>query len=171
MTGLRRRPPVTDTVTVPCGVCKVDVTLTRDELRELVDNGGSPACNRGPRLCVPTEASVASTANQQQIPAGTRAAKLLTKSDKLMIRLVALLPGADSKAVARKGDLVLEAWYHDREAFGLPGHKQHHPDSNRVIMELVKLVRQKLVENPNPCEYRPTPFGRAYVNRLTSKES
>lgn len=34
--------------------------------------------------------------------------------------------------------LVVEAWRLDRARFGLPGHEQCYPHSNRVIVELVR---------------------------------
>lgn len=64
-------------------------------------------------------------------------------------------------------ELVLAAWRAAPARFGLKGCRETHPDSNRVIVELVRLrSKHGLVERVAPSTYRLTEKGRWRVARL-----
>ena len=64
---------------------------------------------------------------------------------------------------------VVAAWRLDQPGLGLPGYAGRFPDSNRVIMELVKMTKRKLLARPKPLHYRLTPAGRAVAEALTAR--
>lgn len=63
---------------------------------------------------------------------------------------------------AHKAAIVVRAWRTSPERFGLEFHPQH-PDSNRVIMELVK--HKNLFQSKGTCLYVLTDEGRELARR------
>jgi hypothetical protein len=67
-----------------------------------------------------------------------------------------------------KAELVLAAWRLDQPGFGLAGHAGRYPDSNRVIMEVVKMTTRGLLHRPRESHYAVTARGRARLAQLTA---
>lgn len=90
-----------------------------------------------------------------------------TKAD-LCLLAIARLEEVWKRGGVPKTAIVVEAWEASaRAAFGLEGYEDQYPDSNRVIMELVKMKSiQKTVRQPKPNHYTLTEAGREAVGRL-----
>lgn len=72
-----------------------------------------------------------------------------------------------------KTAIVVEAWEASaRAAFGLAGYEDQYPDSNRVIMELVKMNSiHKTVRQPKTNHYALTEAGRNVVAQLRKERA
>lgn len=68
-------------------------------------------------------------------------------------------------------ELIKASWVVDRYGFGLRGDADRYPCSNRVIVEVVKLVRQGLIDRVGVCLYRLTDRGRWRIRRLHKEQA
>lgn len=81
--------------------------------------------------------------------------------------IIAVMPRAGSASLS---DMVVRAWHLAPERFGLPGY--HHPDSNRVLMEVVKMSRPNgTLEKIRKRTYRLTERGRARAAQMRTPEA
>lgn len=67
-------------------------------------------------------------------------------------------------------DILVRAWEKDKNAWGLRGYEQDHPDPEKMYKELERrdkgLVGQGLLERVRPLIYRITPAGLAAASEL-----
>lgn len=82
---------------------------------------------------------------------------------RVVLRAALRLAGPDNNEFALPA-LVVAAWGLDRERFGLKGYALLHPDSNRVVVEVVKACRPFL-ERTRPGHYRVSAAGLAEAAR------
>jgi hypothetical protein len=137
MTATHTEPRAT---TVTCHRCRRGFAITHDDLRALNDRGGQPHCG-----C------------KRQKPTRTLS-RGLTKAE-LILLAVESLEDAHLRPPAVSA-IIVWAWHTTPSAFGLAGYEAQHPDSNRVIMDLVKMQANGLVSRPEPRHYAITEKGR-----------
>lgn len=66
-----------------------------------------------------------------------------------------------------KTAIVVDVWQaNERFAFGLAGYEDTHPDSNRVIMELVKIKNGGYIRQPRESHYALTLAGHEVVAKM-----
>lgn len=142
--------PRSDAAEVTCARCGEWFELPRDRL------------HGRPFLC-PKHAP------PEPAPRPTRSSpRGLSKADAILLGML-----REEESLGRVCDLtqtavIKAAWAVDRFGFGLRGEADQHPCSNRVIVELVKLVRLGLVDRVGVCLYRLTEFGRKRVSALSA---
>jgi hypothetical protein len=86
--------------------------------------------------------------------------------------------GGDLRKTFTAEDLLLAAWKRDRATWGLLGHEQDHPDSERIYKELdlrgtttrSGLVGKGLFEKVRQRTYRLTPAGLAAASEVAGVE-
>ncbi len=79
--------------------------------------------------------------------------------------------GGDVKNTFTAEDMLISAWERNKSAWGLRGHEDEHPDSEKIFKELYSrgssgLVRQGLLEQVSPLVFRLTPAGLAAASEL-----
>jgi hypothetical protein len=79
--------------------------------------------------------------------------------------------GGDMKKSFTAEDMLLRAWERNKSAWGLRGHENEHPDSEKIFKELNSrgssgLVGQGLLEQVSPLVFRLTPAGLAAASEL-----
>lgn len=116
------------------------------------DAGRPPAAKKPPKLK----------------PLRDRKAPNRSKAD-LCLLAIAKLEDVWKRGGVPKTAIVVEAWEaSDHAAFGLEGYEDTHPDSNRVIMELVKMKGHNLIRQPQENHYTLTQLGRDIVAKLAA---
>lgn len=133
------------TVPVPCTHCRRDVHRTPAEWQAMADANEPPVCP----AC--------------EIRRDCEAAKGLTRLGGMTVTDLVLkgLVIAHHRGVPEVPveDLIVLSWKEDRTGrLALKGYP--YPNSNRVIVELVKMLAKGLIERPAPNKYRVTAKGR-----------
>lgn len=87
-----------------------------------------------------------------------------------------LLAAAQFAGQFTKWELAVAAWKLDPERFGMRGFERQHPDTNRVMMEIVgnkssSPLRRGQIESVSPSVYRLTAKGRDGVALCRGKDS
>jgi hypothetical protein len=100
------------------------------------------------------------------LDAGTPPPARLTMADRCLLAVAAWEYANDTDAP--QPHVVVLAWQSDRTGFGLPGYSLTYPNSNRVVVELVKVVARGLLCRPREGHYRLTPAGRKRVAELAA---
>lgn len=146
-------PPRAEPLTaeVNCHRCGRQLHMTLDAIRELNDNNKSPDCGCEPAPVVKVK----------------RGRRKMSKAE-LCLRAVAAWEDARQADVPQPA-AVVTVWEDNRQAFGLPGWASSYPDSNRVIMELVKMVGQGKLFRPRKGHYRLTPLGRELLAQADAR--
>ena len=88
----------------------------------------------------------------------------MSKADMCLLAIAALQAAQRTEA-AFKTAIVVEAWRANKAAFGLGGYEEAYPDSNRVIMELVKMKGHGLIRQPG----RDRVIGRGFRDKRKTK--
>lgn len=146
---------------VNCFLCHRAFQISVDVLRDLIDRGepndGQPHCGCKPR-----------PKSRTPVPEGMR-----TKADMCLLviaELEAHYAAAKMPTEAPVSAIVVRVWERHPVAFGLPGFPDLYPDSNRVIMELVKMKSRGLIHNPREKHYTVAPDGTARLAQLRAKK-
>lgn len=122
---------------VKCVMCKtVDMHITTDELRALVDANRLPVCSKH--------------------DVHTRDRVYSHRYDSMTVKAAILLSLYRAGGQAHVDDIVVAAWHLLPDRLSL-GKYSSHPDSHRVYMDLVKLRHE--VERIAPSVYKLTPVG------------
>ena len=79
--------------------------------------------------------------------------------------------GGEVKKTFTAEDMLISAWERNKSAWGLRGHEDEHPDSEKIFKELNSrgssgLVGQGLLEQVSPLVFRLTPAGLAAASEL-----
>src|SRR5260370_187356 len=79
--------------------------------------------------------------------------------------------GGEVKKTFSAEDMLIRAWGRNKSAWGLRGHEDEHPDSEKIFKELNSrgssgLVGQGLLEQVSPLVFRLTPAGLAAASEL-----
>ena len=135
---------------VLCLLCRNEFAITLHALRALVDHGGAPHCGCTPQPVKAITARAKAAAGLAGRPARSKAELIL-----LATRRLEEAHGRAPTVAA----IVVAAWQATPEAFGLAGYATTHPDSNRVIAELVKMVKHGLLSRPEEKHYALTDAG------------
>jgi hypothetical protein len=130
---------------VPCAQCHTEYKIELDDLRELVDSGEPPHCG----------CKTAPGKPQPKPNKGVSKAKLIIATIRSLEQAYGGAPHVSA--------IVVAAWHATPSAFGLAWHEDAHPDSNRVIMELVKMKKHGLLHQPGRKLYGLTDAGRAVL--------
>lgn len=91
---------------------------------------------------------------------------------KFQLLLAALdCSGGELKKTFTAEDMLIRAWEKNKSAWGLRGHEDEHPDSEKVFKELNRrgssgLVGQGLLAQVSPLVFRLTPAGLAAASEL-----
>lgn len=134
--------------------CPAKLAMTHDELREINDAGGSvrcPGCER------------------KKKEGERKAAGRTTVLDTILLAAFDIETADGLGTMLRVNDLVVAAWSLDRAKLGLKGFERQYPDKNRVLMDVVKMVKAGLLERPAPSVYRLTEAGRKRAGVLANR--
>lgn len=153
MTATLPEPTVTR---VPCILCRAEFNIRHEDLRALVEHGGQPHCG-----CKPQPVKAARAKPVRPVP---QVRKAHTKAE-LILLAVRSHEEAHGRAPSVSA-IVVSAWHVTPEAFGLARYETQYPDSNRVIMELVKMKGQGLLSQPAEKHYQLTDAGLKVANLL-----
>src|SRR5687767_14939340 len=79
--------------------------------------------------------------------------------------------GGDVTKTFTAEDMLISAWERNKSAWGLRGHEDEHPDSEKIFKELNSRgntghVGQGLLEQVSPLVFRLTPAGLAAASEL-----
>ena len=79
--------------------------------------------------------------------------------------------GGELKKTFTAEDMLIRAWETNKSAWGLRGHEDEHPDSEKIFKELNSrgssgLVGQGLLDQVSPLVFRLTPAGLAAASEL-----
>jgi hypothetical protein len=79
--------------------------------------------------------------------------------------------GGDVATTFTAEDMLISAWERNKSTWGLRGHEEEHPDSEKIFKELNSrgnsgLVGQGLLEQVRPLVFRLTPAGLAAASEL-----
>ena len=141
-----------DSVVVGCAgpgngkKCPAKLVMTRDELREINDKGDSvrcPGCER------------------KRKEGGRKAAGRTTILDTVLRAVADIHCTGDQWCLVP--EVVVAAWTLDKQGLGLSGMEAAYPDSNKVAVALVHLVKQGLLCRPHPRHVALTEAGSRRV--------
>lgn len=149
-------------VIVQCA-CGSDVEMSHEEIRDL--NGERATCE----AC-----RIAATVPPPE-PSGPHSNRRVHRNiyDGILLALLDMERDLGPDVEVSLSSLIVEAWTIER-AYGLPEWETVFPDSNRVVMDVVKLVRAGFVDRVKPrpsgerdrSRYRLTNKGRNRANSL-----
>lgn len=79
--------------------------------------------------------------------------------------------GGEVKKTFTAEDMLISAWERNKSAWGLRGHEDEHPDSDKILKELFSrgssgLVAQGLLEQVSPLVFRLSPAGLVAASEL-----
>ncbi len=92
----------------------------------------------------------------------------LTTANKILVTAAQM---AETQETFTAEDLIVHAWQHFPESFGLSGYREQYPDSNRVLSKLmgsVGLCSRGWLEQVSTKTYRMTAAGRKLATALRS---
>ena len=126
--------------------CPAKLAMTRDELREINDAGGSvrcPGCERKRKE------------GERKRAAGGRT----TVFDTILLALADCVT-ADRSDDLDINDLIVAAWGLDRQRLGLRKYERTYPDGKRIEVAVVNMVKAGLLARTGPCRVTLTEAGR-----------
>lgn len=138
--------------------CPARLVMTRDELREINDKGDSvrcPGCERKRK-------------EGDRKDAARNAKGWMTVADTILLAFLDV-PGAALGRPQHVNGVAVAAWHLDRQRLGLKGFERLYPDKNRVLMDVVKMVKVGLLERITPNVYRMTEAGRTRAAVLAAR--
>lgn len=144
------------------GTCDVRFTLDKNRLLLAVKKGANVYCPDCTDPIVKEELRERQHQNTMT-PRGKKTAK------QVMLEVYIRLGGPKLRDEFTYPDVVLAAWRAAPATFGLPGHEDKFPDSNRVKMELCNWrdggVMDLYLERPRANVYRFSDAGRKRLQR------